>query len=176
MCLRILVRAHKEHVMRNFLMEGSLDGQNNDSGIVKTMVRPMVLLMLLGLLGMTSCQKRNEDTLREIYKSFKNGEISECKYKGKRVYGVAINAFDAGNAILDKNGNLIGSCIYASGSVDPICSEVKNCEVVYRVEDNIWGRPAVDKYGLGDYEIPIGYTIDQMSRFRLGYLPMFFNK
>lgn len=43
----------------------------------------------------------------------------------------------------------IGACNFAWGNVESICGQLTDCEVIYRVKDNIWGKPAVDKYGLG---------------------------
>lgn len=91
----------------------------------------------------------NGKTLEKLYKAYENGAISECKYNGQTVYSAALNVYDAGSRIYDKEGNAIGSCNYAWGNVDSICSQLMDCEVIYRVKDNIWGQPPVDKYGLG---------------------------
>jgi len=77
-------------------------------------------------------------------------EIEECTYEGKKVYSYSFNAADAGSDFYDGKGSKIGSCNYAFGQVDSICEDARNCITVYRVEDNIWGRPAVDKYGLNN--------------------------
>ncbi len=101
----------------------------------------------------SSCKKddfENEDTLRDLYKIYKNGEISECNYNGELVYAAGLNAYDFGGVIYDKNGNQIGTCNYAWGQPDEICGKLEDCETIYRVEDNISGQPAVDKYGLGN--------------------------
>lgn len=97
------------------------------------------------------CQKDNPEnwsTIKKLYKTYKNGEISECKYKGETVYSGALNAYDAGNNVYDASGKQIGSCNYAWGTVDDICGELENCKTIYRVEDNIWGRDYVDEYNL----------------------------
>ncbi|MEN8139574.1 MAG: hypothetical protein ABFR62_14225 [Bacteroidota bacterium] len=93
--------------------------------------------------------KEIDETVLKLYTMFKNGEISECKHNGKTVYSAGLNAYDAGGSIFDNEGEVIGSCNYAWGNVDDICKELENCEVIYRVENNIWGLPAVDIYGLG---------------------------
>lgn len=100
----------------------------------------------------TSCKKKkpeNWGTMKELYKTYKNGEISECKYNGETVFMAGLNAYDAGTVVYDKKGKKIGTCSYGWGSVDAICNELKGCEVIYRVDKNIWGEAAVDKYGLG---------------------------
>jgi len=48
----------------------------------------------------------------------------------------------------NEDGNEIAECNYAWRQVDEMCGELENCETIYRVKDNIWGQPAVDKYGL----------------------------
>ena len=109
----------------------------------------LALLMFGCLLTLTSCKKDKIDkTLTELYKTYENGEISECRYNGNTVYSAGLNAYDAGSSVYNKDGNQIGSCNYAWGNPDPICGELKNCEAIYRIEDNIWGQPAVDKYEL----------------------------
>ena len=121
----------------------------------KTINKIIFLTMTMMLsIGLSSCDKdntenENKETLKELYKVYKNGEIDECKYNGEIVICAGINAYDAGSVIYDKNGKGIGSCNYAWGSVDEICNQLTDCEVIYRVENNIWGLPAVDKYGLG---------------------------
>ena len=107
------------------------------------------LLVCFGLAFLfSSCGKNNNETLKELYKVYKNGEISECKYNGETVFRAGINAYDAGSVVYDKEGKQIASC-YGWGNDDPICSKLTDCEVIYRVKNNIWGEPAVDKYGLG---------------------------
>ncbi len=109
-------------------------------------------VLVIGLVlssGMMSCKKSdNKATLEKLYTTYKNGEISECQYNGQTVYSAELNHYDAETIIFDKNGNLIGSCNYAFNQVDPICSQLSGCQVVYRIANNIWGQPAVDKYGL----------------------------
>ena len=119
----------------------------------KTINKLMLLTMTVILsVGFSSCDKNNVEnikTLKELYKVYANGEIDECKYNGETVYCAGQNAYDAGSVIYDKDGKQIGSCNYAWGGVDPICSQLTGCKVIYRVKNNIWGEPAIDKYGLG---------------------------
>ena len=110
-----------------------------------------VLLLLLILPVVLSCNKNkpeNWKTIKELHKKYRDGMISECEYNGATVYAAGHNAYDAGSVIYDSKGKLIASCNYAWGSVDQMCGELENCEVIYCVEDNIWGYPAVDKYEL----------------------------
>ena len=112
----------------------------------------LLLSLTMILFVNTSCKKKKPEhwkTMKELYKTYKNGEISECKYKGETVFTAGLNAYDAGTVVYDKDGKKIGSCSYGWGSVDAICNELKNCETIYRVDKNIWGEPAVDKYDLG---------------------------
>lgn len=100
-----------------------------------------------------SCKKENAEnkkTLNKLYEMFKDGSISICQYNGQTVYTAAINAYDTGGSIFDKNGNLIGNCNYAWGSKpDPICGQVTNCKTIYMVKGNIWGQPAINLFRLG---------------------------
>ncbi|MFN8278216.1 MAG: hypothetical protein U0T84_12095 [Chitinophagales bacterium] len=120
-----------------------------DSNIKYLFVFTFITILTIGL---TSCKKddlANESTLRELYKIYKNGSIDECKHNGQTVYCAGLNAYDAGSVVYDKDGKQIGTCNFAWGRPDAICGQLTDCETVYRVKDNIWGQPAVDKYGLG---------------------------
>ena len=111
----------------------------------------IVSSVILGLLLFTSCNKNKTDnlaTLKKLYKTYKNGGISECTYNGETVYSASLNANDAGSSIFDKDGKNIGDCNWAWGGVDAICGETKNCKRIYCIEDNIWGYDYIDKYGL----------------------------
>ncbi len=117
-------------------------------------IKHLVLLAFTTMLivAFASCQKydyENAGTLRKLYKKYKSGTIDECKYKGQTVYSAGLNAYDAGSSIYDKDCKLIGTCNFAWGQADSICGQLTNCETIYRVKNNIWGQPAVDKYGLG---------------------------
>ena len=90
----------------------------------------------------------NRDVVKKLYIRYKNGMISKCTYNGQTVYCATLNAYDASSAIYDGKGNEIGRCNYAYNDVDSICRKLTDCEVIYRVKSNIWGDPAVDKYGL----------------------------
>jgi hypothetical protein len=111
-------------------------------------MRAFLFFLLLALTHCTPNEVENLSALKEIYSKYGTGEISECLHNGQRVYGASINAYDAGGVLFDKNANPIGSCNYAWGPVSPICKELQNCEVIYRVKDHISGRPPVNKYRL----------------------------
>ena len=108
------------------------------------------VLSFLLLTGMAGCKKTdatNESTLTRLYKTYKDGSIEECQYKGQMVYHAALNAYDAGSVVYNKDGKQIGAC--NSGTADSVCSQLTGCETIYMPATNIWGQPAVDKYGLG---------------------------
>lgn len=114
-----------------------------------------VSLFIVGCTTQTPGEKQNENMNRKevlirLYELFKNGSISECRYDGNTYYSAGLNAYDAGNNIYNNVGNPIAGCNYAWGKVDPLCTKLTNCENIYRVKNNIWGQPAVDKYELGD--------------------------
>ena len=112
-------------------------------------IRKLFFLTMTVILSIVVCNcDKNNETLKELYIVYENGEIEECKYKGKTVYCAGQNTYDAGAVVYDKDGKTIGSCSYAWGNVDAICDKLTDCKVIYRVKNNIWGEPAVDKYGL----------------------------
>ncbi|MCX7638598.1 MAG: hypothetical protein N2044_12200 [Cyclobacteriaceae bacterium] len=116
----------------------------------------VIILFILGI----SCNVRSQESqtqssqhdqlnvLRVLYEKFKNGQLSECVLRGKPVFTATLNAYDATIHIYDSAGTLLGTCNYAWGKKANLCRELKNCEVVYRVKENIWRQPAVDKFGL----------------------------
>lgn len=100
------------------------------------------------LLSTSGCQKDDPDTLQLLYTEYHDGEISECQWKGELVYVAGHNAFDAGAKVYNAEGKEIATCNWAWGPIDEMCDSLENCEVIYRVAGNIWGTPAVDKYGI----------------------------
>ena len=106
------------------------------------------LLFIGFLLVFMGCHKDvpNYKTLKELAKTA--GMISECQLNGETVYDVSLNAYDAGSVIYNTDGEVLGTCNYAWGIPDPICAQMSGCKIIYCVEDNIWGEPAVDVYGL----------------------------
>ncbi len=113
------------------------------------LVLTLTALLTLGLAGCNKDDTDNRNTLKTLYKTYKNGSIDQCKYNGQTVFCAEQNVYDASSTVYDNNGKQIGTCNYAWGQLDEICGKLEDCETVYRVKDNIWGQPAVDKYGLG---------------------------
>ena len=106
------------------------------------------LILIFSILILTSCHKDvpNYKTLKELAKTA--GMISECQLNGETVYDVSLNAYDAGSVIYNSDGEVLGTCNYAWGIPDTICAQLSGCKIIYCVENNIWGEPAVDVYGL----------------------------
>lgn len=109
-----------------------------------------IMLLVLGATCTKENDMENNRTLKQLYEWYRNGQISRCKYNGETVYRAGLNAYDAGSVIYDKEGKKIGTCRYAWGEPDAICGQLTECETIYRVKDNIWGEPPIDKYGLGN--------------------------
>jgi hypothetical protein len=111
-----------------------------------------ILLLLSGIAAHLQCRQVAIDTpvpLKQLYTIYQNGEINACKYNGEVVYSCGLNAYDAGSVIYDKDGKQIATCNYAFRKVDALCEQLTDCETIYRIKDNIWKTPAVDKYRLG---------------------------
>ncbi len=102
-----------------------------------------------------SCRSRsgpvsdvNDETVaRELFATFRDGEINRCKLNDKTVWSCGQNAYDAGLQIFDEKGTKIGECLFSTGMVDEICNQIVDCEAVWRQEKNIWGLPGVNLYG-----------------------------
>ena len=109
----------------------------------------VIVTLLLITIGCKKEDSAKKDTLRFLYEGFKDGRISECRHKGQTVYSASINAYDVGSTIFDKDGNGLGGCSYGwIVKIDEICTQLTDCETIYMVQNNIWGQPPVDKYGL----------------------------
>ena len=119
------------------------------------------LIFILGMVLLAfSCknapQKNGNDDLtvaKNLYENYIEGEISKCSLEGKTYWMGALNAPDAGSEVFDATGKKVGACYHSTNSVDDICGQLDqsgNCQVVYRMAKNIWGKPAVDTYGLGE--------------------------
>lgn len=89
-----------------------------------------------------------------LYQGFEQGQISECVSRDQWIYKGEVSAYDAPSVLFDEMGSLIGGCNYAWGSVDPICEEIEQCEVIYRGPDSMYGPP-LDKYGLEEHSTAI---------------------
>ena len=109
------------------------------------------MLPLVGIAAWVGCKKDTTSTpqvVKDLYATYQNGEISEARLDGQTVYVAGFNAADAGTASYNKNGETIGTCNYAYGQVDAICSHLQNEQVVYRCKKHITGKPYIDTYGL----------------------------
>ncbi len=119
---------------------------------MKRLFQILFLVTVSVLFMNTGCSKKNvdnESTLARLYSQYKNGQIDECNWNGKKVYSAGLNAYDAGTEIYDEAGVKIGACYYATNQVDAVCKELSDCETVYRCDNHITREPAVDKYDLG---------------------------
>lgn len=116
-----------------------------------TMKNKYIFYLALLASSFASCKKNNVDdwkTIKKLYRTYKNGTISECTLNGEKYFVAGLNAFDAGASIYNKDGFKVGDCNYAWGVVDSLCGKLEECEVVYREEHHISGQAAVDKYNL----------------------------
>lgn len=113
-------------------------------------------LVLLAFSCKNAPQQKADNGLqvaKNLYEHYLEGEISKCALDGKTYWIGALNAPDAGSEIYDASGKKVGVCYHSTNTVDDLCGQLDasgNCEVVYRMGKNIWGKEAVDKYGLGD--------------------------
>ncbi len=121
---------------------------------MKKLVKPRLHFLLICLvfsLSFSACKKENNVTksvLRQLYKQEPNSEISICKHQGNTVYTLSISAYDAGTTIYNEQGKLIGVCNYAWGKADKMCKELTDCDVVFRTDNHLSRKPAIDKYDL----------------------------
>lgn len=112
-----------------------------------------LFVFVVGMLMTSACKNSNTGTNKPdpntknpvavLVKKYESGEVKSCKHEGKTVYQCSRNANDAGSEIYDATGKKIGQCYYSTGMVDPMCEEMTECEVLYRVAGNIWGLPEV---------------------------------
>ena len=107
-----------------------------------------LLFLLMSCKSNSTATQQDNSVLQDLYEVFKEGEISECMLDGEMYYVAAWNAYDAGSEIYDSKGNKVGVCYYSTNQVHDLCDKLVNCEVVYCVENNIWGETPVNKYDL----------------------------
>jgi hypothetical protein len=82
----------------------------------------------------------------KLLEQFRSGEIDKCKDpQGNVVYRCQRNIRDIETRIFDAAGNQIGVCFYSTRKLDPICEQTTDCKTIYRVANNIWGKPAVNE-------------------------------
>ena len=80
-----------------------------------------------------------------LVNKFEQGEISKCMLNGSEVFHCRLNANDAGSEIFNTDAEKIHVCNAAWGQTpDPECEQLTDCEVLWRVKDNIWGLAPVD--------------------------------
>jgi hypothetical protein len=110
-----------------------------------------LFLLFASIISIVSCRKEKSDsmeTLRKLYKEYKNGEI-DCAYYGtEKVFRASENAYDAPTIIYNSDGEKIATCNYAFGDVDAICDDIIFDRVVYRCRHHISGENFIDVYGL----------------------------
>ena len=109
-----------------------------------------VIMIALSACGTDRPRSSSEvsDTLLKLIAEYQDGAVEVCEWNGKTVYSGQINAYDVSSFIYDKTGETIGECNYFAGLISPVCNELNLCDTVWRVKDNIWGQPVVDKYRL----------------------------
>lgn len=73
-----------------------------------------------------------------------NGEITASTHAGARFYQCALNGCDFGTKIYDQDGKLIGNCSIWNAPADQICNALDECEVIYRISENVWNLPGIE--------------------------------
>jgi len=119
--------------------------------IVLTKMKYLILFSSLIMLVFSGCKKDEplqHEVVSMLYKQNPNGEILACTLNNQKVYCLSQLVYDGGTAVYNETGDQIGTCNYAWGPVDAICSKLINCEVVYRAKSNAFNLPFIDKYGL----------------------------
>jgi len=86
--------------------------------------------------------------LRKLYHQFQRGAIDLCIYHGDTVYAVQRDAFEANVILYDVFGDKITTCDYGYEKVALICDNLRKCETIYRVKNNVWRLPEVNKYNI----------------------------
>jgi hypothetical protein len=83
------------------------------------------------------------ETQAKLVAQYERGEVEQCTYQGATVYRCSRNAPDAGSEVFNAKAERIGRCYYSTNVLDPVCKEATGCKVIYRMANNIWGKPAV---------------------------------
>lgn len=125
---------------------------------IKFLLKSVIIALSIIVIGLSSCKKSkteeskpiDPETLKRLYYIYRDGAIEECKLNGEIIYcGQYNNVYDGSRYVYEKGGKLIGACNYRSPKPDTICLQITDCETIYRIKDNFWGLPEVDKYELG---------------------------
>jgi hypothetical protein len=101
-----------------------------------------IILLFIG------CEKKDDPNLalKMLYGQYKNGSIDECTLNGQKVFTAALNGYDVQTTIYNMTATKIGQCNPAYGQVDSICSQLQDCETVYRCSNHVSGLPFIDKH------------------------------
>lgn len=114
-----------------------------------------IILITVSILILISGCKKNEpiehSVLRKLHKQYPKQGISQCFYKGNKVYCLGQLYFDGGNTVFNEQGTKILTCNYAWGPIDSGCYQLENCEQIYCPTGNSLNLPPIDKYGLDNY-------------------------
>ncbi|MTI32532.1 hypothetical protein [Xanthovirga aplysinae] len=86
--------------------------------------------------------------LRKLHHQFERGSIDLCLYNGDTIYAVQRDALGANVILYDVYGDKITTCDYGYEKVAIICNNLRKCETIYRIKNNVWKLPAVNKYNL----------------------------
>ncbi len=113
-------------------------------------IQTLFLLFAATILTAASCRnggdKPDGQVPSTLVERFSNGEISLCTLDGNEVYHCRLNANDAGSEIYNLAAEKIATCNASWGqNPDPECSRLQNCDVLYRIENNIWGLEPINK-------------------------------
>ncbi len=117
---------------------------------MKTKLTVILLFTVVCTIAMSSCKKNNIEnysTLKQLYNQYQYGMITEHKLDGETVYSANTNTTDYATYLYDANGEYIINIGYGSDFDD---DRLTDTEIIYCCENNIWGKPVVDKYGLAD--------------------------
>lgn len=113
-----------------------------------------VLILCLLATALVSCKNKKGsqssenpqpemDALTELISKYSNGQVEVCSLAGQLYYKCSRNAQDGGSEIFSELGEKLGGCYYNTGAVDELCEKLSDCQAVYRVEPNIWGKPGI---------------------------------
>jgi hypothetical protein len=117
------------------------------------MKKMLPLLLLLLCIHAIQCKKDHNTpaVVKNLHTQCPGCEIQICSYNKDMIYGLSLNAMDAGTQYYNGKGEMIIDCNAAWGPADPLCEQIHSCRVIYRPKDFMGlGLPVVDKYSLDD--------------------------